>query len=825
LASAKKNSALSYFLIPMVGIVLGLILSGLATQFLLIDQIKATFTSILAGNQTEQFVTYFDQKQRQIQSQLQSISRSPDLIQLFEQPNNPGIAAEEKRLNSLIPRVIKTMLIPLGKAAVDRESIPPFSYASLDMVNRIEQGKKVFAEAINLDGRYILMMAQPISASGQVIATLFAYLELDAITGDLVMNQSDGQVLLRQQFGQSEPSILFQVGTEGGNETIVTRSLASPIWEIDYTPSESLFSSGHIQPMTFWLPSIILFILSMLAALFGMWRLIARIKSEASILTNQIHASFKGKHQTINKFTLPGLQEIDNMLENLQHAPAAAPAEDLNVTSRPMKTVLPPTELEDSDLEDIEEEESVFEESAAEVDDAEFASIFRAYDIRGVVNETLTPDTIFQIGQAIATELLQQGQSDVIIGADGRISSPAVSDSLIRALLDSGINVTNIGMVPSPVLYFALESLGVPSGVMITASHNPPEYNGFKIIVNGVTLGGDDIQRIYHHYTSGEVQQGQGTLNDVDVMADYADSVCDDIVIAQPLNIVLDCGNGAAGAIAPDLFSDLGCEVTPLYCDVDGNFPNHDPDPTNPANLSDLIMAVTSSGADLGIAFDGDGDRMVAITNEGNIIWPDRLLMLFTKDIVSRNPGADVVYDVKCSRHLVNLISSLGGRPIMCRSGHSFLKAKMQETGALLGGEMSGHICFKERWYGFDDGLYGAARLLEIVGAQTKPLEELFDSFPKCASTAEIKIPISDHEKFVFMDVLAQSGNFGDGTINDLDGLRVDYSDGWGLIRASNTTPSLTLRFEADEEAGLQRIKGIFKEQIMAANDSLPIEF
>ncbi len=827
MAKTNKNGALVYFLIPAGGIFFALVLSGLITQFLLLEEVTASFTSVLAGNQTEQFVTYFDQKQNQVQTQLESITRSPDLVQLFLQHDQEELQREARRLTSLIPSAITVRLVPLGKAVVDRESAPPFSYAGLDMVNRVEQGKKVFAEAVNFEDRWILMMAQGVSMNNQVIGTLFIYLEMSALTSDLVMSHQDGKIVLRQQFGQAEPAELFQIGSEKNEALQVTRSLASPIWEVEYTPSRNLFSSGMLQPATFWLPVIVLFVLSLLASLFSLWRFNAAVKNEATILGAQIRAAFKGSHHIEEKLALPGMRAIDSMLNKLQSMAGSAQAEPQE-SSPAMKTVMPPTDTAAEDLEDVDSatvEDEVFSGQSAEVDSSAIGSIFRAYDIRGIVNETLTADTIYRIGQSIASELLSQGDNSIIVGADGRISSPAVSDSLIRGLIDSGVDVTDIGMVPSPVLYFATESLDISSAVMITASHNPAEYNGFKIIINGVTLGGEGIQKIYQHYLSGEFHEGKGTLNKTSVVSNYVDSICDDIVIAQPLSIVMDCGNGIAGSIAPDLFSNLGCDVTPLYCEVDGEFPNHDPDPTNPANLEDLILAVTSSGADLGIAFDGDGDRMVVVTNVGNIIWPDRLLMLFTRDIVSRNPGADVIYDVKCTRHLTNLISSLGGRPIMCRSGHSFLKAKMKETGALLGGEMSGHICFNERWNGFDDGLYSAARLLEIVGAQTKPIEELFDAFPKCASTAEIKIPMADSEKFVFMENLAANGDFGNGVINDLDGLRVDYKDGWGLIRASNTTPNLTLRFEADQESGLQRIKQVFKEQIQAVNKSLPTDF
>ena len=359
---------------------------------------------------------------------------------------------------------------------------------------------------------------------------------------------------------------------------------------------------------------------------------------------------------------------------------------------------------------------------------------------------------------------------------------------------------------------------------MVTGGHNPPDYNGFKIVLDGRTLVDVDIQKLYQRIVDGKFSSGEGDLTEIDIRDDYIDAIADDVVVAQPLTVVIDCGNGIAGDIAPDLLGNLGCDVVPLYCDVDGTFPNHPPDPGVPENLEDLVLTVKSQKADIGIALDGDGDSLVAVTKHGEIIWPDRLLMLFAKDVVSRNPGSDVVYDVKCTRHLNSVISGFGGRPIISRSGHSFIKEKIAETDAVLGGEMSGHICFSERWFGFDDGLYSAARLLEIVGSQTEGLDELLAEFPSSLSTPEIHIKVDDEAKFKIMDQLNQVASFEDGTVTTIDGIRVDYSDGWGLVRASNTNPMLTLRFEADDEAAMERIKGIFREQIQAVDKDLNFE-
>ncbi|MCB1691304.1 MAG: phosphomannomutase/phosphoglucomutase [Pseudomonadales bacterium] len=461
-------------------------------------------------------------------------------------------------------------------------------------------------------------------------------------------------------------------------------------------------------------------------------------------------------------------------------------------------------------------------EPEPETDDLEAArEIFRAYDIRGVVGELLTPALAEKIGLAIGSEAQDQGEHTVIVGADGRLSSKELCLALVRGITGSGCDVIDLGMVPTPVLYFATQNSETRSGVMVTASHNPPEYNGFKIVIDGRTLVEEDIQGLYQRIADERFHSGEGRLREFDILSDYVDAIADDVVVAQPPKIVVDCGNGVAGLIAQEVFSNLGCDVVPLYCEVDGNFPNHLPDPLVPGNLDDLIALVKSEGADMGLALDGDGDRMVAVTSSGDVVWPDRLLMLFAKDVVSRNPGSDVVYDVKCTRHLNSVISSLGGRPIMCRSGHSYLKEKMKETDAVLGGEMSGHICFNERWFGFDDGLYAGARLIEIVGSQTEGLAELLSEFPESITTPEIIVPVSEKDKFRIIEELTADPDFAEGAVTTIDGLRIDYSDGWGLVRASNTSPALTLRFEADSEETLANIQHLFREKLQSIDSSI----
>jgi len=451
------------------------------------------------------------------------------------------------------------------------------------------------------------------------------------------------------------------------------------------------------------------------------------------------------------------------------------------------------------------------------------ADIFRAYDIRGIVERNLSAEVVYWVGRAFASQARSEGQTKTVVGRDGRLSSPALSQELIRGLVDSGMDVVDIGQVATPMLYFATHKLNTGTGIMITGSHNPPDYNGLKMMIGGVTLAEERITQLHQRLVNSEVDtdSSPGEQSGLVIDTDYMDRILDDVAIAQPLKIVVDCGNGVAGGIAPLILQELGCDVIPLYCEIDGTFPNHHPDPADPKNLQDLITVVKAEKADAGIAFDGDGDRIGVVTDQGKIIWPDKLMMLFARDIVGRNPGADVIYDVKCSRHLNNLISEYGGRPIMWKTGHSHIKAKLKETGALLAGEFSGHVAFGERWYGFDDAIYTAARLLEIIGGDTDSITETFEAFPDTQSTPEIQIATSETAKFEIIDKLVATADFGDGTVTSIDGVRVDYANGWGLVRASNTSPKLTLRFEADTVQALEEVQNRFRAELTKVNAKL----
>ncbi len=437
-------------------------------------------------------------------------------------------------------------------------------------------------------------------------------------------------------------------------------------------------------------------------------------------------------------------------------------------------------------------------------------NIFKSYDIRGIVGTELTAAGVRAIGQAIGSEALDRGRSTVAIARDGRLSGPLLLSALSQGLTDSGCDVINIGLVPTPLLYFATVAFGTASGVMLTGSHNPPAYNGLKILLDGETLAGPAISALYQRLVEGRLRHGRGQARMDDVRDRYLRRVTEDVHLARRLKIVIDCGNGATGEIAPQLFTQLGCDVTTLFGEIDGHFPHHHPDPSQPRNLEDLQRALADGKADLGLAFDGDGDRLAVVSADGSIIWPDRQMILFARDVLSRNPGGQILYDVKCSRALDAAIRAASGRPLMWKTGHSFIKARLREGDVLLAGEMSGHIFFKERWYGFDDGLYAGARLLELLARASETPTQIFRSLPNTVNTPEIQIPVEENPHAV-VDELVCAARFPDATVTTIDGLRVDFPDGFGLIRASNTTPILVLRFEGNDKAALARIQERFR--------------
>lgn len=471
----------------------------------------------------------------------------------------------------------------------------------------------------------------------------------------------------------------------------------------------------------------------------------------------------------------------------------------LEKVAAPRKKALPPVELQEN--------------------------IFRAYDIRGIVGETLDADVAHQIGQVVGSLTLEQDAAPVIVARDGRESGPDLVEGLMEGIASTGCDVVDIGAVPTGVLYFAAYELSNGTGVMVTGSHNPSNYNGFKVLIGGITQAGDQIADMYARIISGNLRVGKGKINSEDMLGHFREKIAGDIHLQKPLKVVADCGNGIGGVCAADVLRDIGAEVIPLFDEVDGSFPNHHPDPSDPKNLQDLIESVQVMGADLGVAFDGDADRLGVVTPSGEIIYSDRLMMLFAQDVLSRNPGSTIIYDVKCTGHLHHAIEQAGGHAMMYKTGHSLIKNKMKEVDSPLAGEMSGHFFFKERWYGFDCGIYSAARLLEILAADERSPEEVLKSLPNSVSTPELKVEMEEGENHVFVAAMQEKARFSEAKLTTIDGIRADFADGWGLVRASNTTPILVLRFDANSEESLQRIQDVFKQQMLAINDQLKLPF
>ena len=456
-------------------------------------------------------------------------------------------------------------------------------------------------------------------------------------------------------------------------------------------------------------------------------------------------------------------------------------------------------------------------------------SIFKAYDIRGIVGKTLTHDVARQIGLSFGTAAVELGEKAVVVGRDGRLSGPDLLSGLTEGLRAAGVDVVDIGMVATPMVYFGtnIELAGrqATSGIMVTGSHNPPDYNGFKMVLAGKAIYGEQIQALRQRIEAGSFASGSGAYEQADIRQQYLDRITSDVKLARPMKIALDAGNGVAGAFVGDLFRALGCEVTELFCDVDGNFPNHHPDPAHVENLQDLMQALRETDCELGLAFDGDGDRLGVVTKDGEVIFPDRQLMLFAEEILSRNPGAKVIYDVKCTGKLAPWIRQHGGEPLMWKTGHSLVKAKLKETGAPIAGEMSGHVFFKDRWYGFDDGLYTGARLLEILSRHADP-SAVLNALPNAHNTPELQLKCAEGEPFTLLDKIKANAQFeGAREVITIDGVRVEYADGFGLARPSNTTPVVVMRFEADNDAALQRIQAEFKRVILAEKPDAQLPF
>ena len=821
LSLRPRSTGVPGTLVPLLLMLAGLAAALALLWLLLFAPAAALYQKDLSHAYASQQQSAMNRALARLDADLTRVASNPQLQASLQQGNNTAL---NRLLHHQFAESLAVYTHLPGKAQALNNEQAPLSFAALDMIRRAERGMPVPVEAHRVGDHWRLYAVRPLRASAQapIGGTLLVVFDMQRVVGLLPQLPSDaGQVSLTQQFAGAPIQTLYQQGS-GHGEGVALRT-DNPAWTLTFRDGAAL-GAGAPNPLLL-LAAILLALAGALASLLFLQRSWNRALSADAETLEQLTRGHKaaGLQLAPLESVAQRIMQLASHSAPRQPSPAHTSASEPTSRETPAPVEqLPPLD----DVLDIDFLDDQPMELPTGIPDLP-AEIFRAYDIRGVVGQTLTPEYVYWLGRAIGSESIDAGEPHVAVARDGRMSGPELLGQLINGLCDSGCQVTDLGMVPTPVLYYATHSTEARSGVMLTGSHNPPDYNGLKIVIAGQTLSGERIAELHQRLKQDRLHGGAGSCTPLDILDSYCQRIVDDVLPARPLRVVIDCGNGVGGVIAEKLFNQLGCEVIPLYCEVDGHFPNHHPDPGKAENLQDLILIVKQQNADLGLAFDGDADRLGVVTPAGEIICADRLLMLFAEDIVTRNPGADIVFDVKCTRQLPQLISRLGGRPVMWKSGHSMIKAKMQETGALLGGEMSGHVFFEERWYGFDDGLYAACRLLELVSILSSSRDEinaLFARHPAGWSTPEINLTVGEQRKFELIDALQTSADWGDqARITSIDGIRVDYPDGWGLVRASNTTPVLVLRFEADDSAGLERIRQLFRRQLATVAPDLEL--
>ncbi len=777
-----------------------------------------------------------------MKARLQGAAQSPLALQAIANELGRDVALVEQAMLDYFPEVISLRLLPMGEmgtASFEGGNQGLRNHIEVDLVRRASSGDSTLPESYQFEGKWLTSIAQLAThprvddRNAVVIATIdnsvlaSTMQSLDTAGGNFSLQQ-------KQPAGSSSKSdaVIAQHGSAGdaGIDFAQTVAIPDSIWSIKFTPSDQLVAELRINETSL----IAVLAICVLAVLIG---LLIVLKRYPPALARQVEKVIgAADRKTPLELSVPELVTLAKQLRratlrNLRQASAPAPEIPVVEFTDSADTDLTNPMFQSKNIIDEEDETLDLDSSAAPNTEASVSEsgfpdhIFRAYDIRGVAQSELPDELVAKIGAAIGSVAGEADEQTVIVACDGRTSSPRIKAALIKSLMGCGRDVIDIGLVPTPLLYFATRHLNCHSGVMVTGSHNPAEYNGLKIVIKQQTIAAGGIQDIRERVIAGKFKKGTGRMIREDVVPAYIEEVISDIAIAVPLKVVIDAGNGATSRVAPELFEELGCEVVPLYCELDGRFPNRSPDTSNEDSLSALVAAVQAHEADFGVAFDGDGDRLAVVSPSGQIIRSDVLLMIYAEDVVSRNPGADVVFDVKCSRNLAQLITRHGGRPVLWKTGHAYMKEKMVETGALLGGEFSGHMFFGERWYGFDDGMYAAGRLAEILSTHGDSLDDTLASFPTSINTPELIVPVPENRKFALIEKFTKEADFANGKVNTLDGLRVDFQDGWGLLRASNTSAALTARFEADTQEALERIQEDFRSQVAAIATDLELNF
>ncbi len=795
-----------------------------------------------------------------LQATVSKMATAPEVIDAVEMGDPRQMTATATMLEQFMPSAMKIRILPTTITELDKSDIPHMGNADLIMVQETVSKKQLAVIQGGGENRHLAITAAIIK-DNVAVGVILASLKFDFLQSTInSVHLNNSLIELKQQNASLAKTKNLAKNTDLENQIKVPHTS----WSIHYKPENTTsVSSLSIIAAVILIPALMICV-----SFFIAYRNITNVlRQDLGTILKAIKDLFSGKtvgsypvHFTEMKTLISTMVQFKRVLD---HGGTDFPSqlideetssddffdepegvsfldidEDMlaagNSVPMPSNPVSMPNtaNVDFPDLSvvtstPVKDPELTTQPATAPLTKEKTASIYRAYDIRGIAEKTLTKDIVFNIGKAVATEAKEKQINTIVIGRDGRLSSKAFAESLAKGIISIGVNVLDIGLVPSPLVYFVAQHTEGKSAVVVTASHNPAEYNGLKIIIDGETLAGDRIQQIKQRIEQENYAVGTpGSIDKNDMFKnEYIGTIAEDTHLVRPMKVVVDCGNGAAGELAPTLLKTLGCEIFELFCDIDGTFPNHHPDPSNPDNLQNLIAGVQHYEADIGIAFDGDGDRIGVIDSNGKIIWPDRLLMLFAKDVLKNKPGSEIIYDVKSSHHLKDYIAKQGGRSLMWKTGHSFMKTKIKETGAALAGEMSGHIFFNDRWFGFDDALYSAARLIGILSDDKRDSAEVFTDIPESVSTPEIYIDLAEEESVALMKQLLAKANFKDAEIITLDGLRADFSDGWGLVRASNTMPALALRFEADTTEALSRIQSQFKDLITQIKPDIKVPF
>jgi phosphomannomutase/phosphoglucomutase len=752
------------------------------------------------------------------------LAEQPSLVKLFETADPQALAAEQQRLTRLIPNAAQVRLLLVGFNEPDKQLNPNMSYASLQMLRQAEQQEEVLPAEVHQFGtphQHVAIAVGVHADKGSpvlgVIHVAFPILDLQQLLD--AADDFAGRVELQQFAGEKPPFPVLASGPETGGEPDRVVTVAGSIWQVAYWAGAGN-SLSMLQMAGAVAPALLLFLISALVFFLLAQKMIKALKKDQHTILSLFEALKVGRPPKAVPAQLADLQPTLDVLEHQIKEIRSKQADRKKV-----RTLTAESESEGITVDEQQQAPAAPSMVGLSEPVAIDPSIYRAYDIRGVVGETLNEEAVVTLGQGIGSEVFEQGFQTVLVARDARTSSDSLQSALIQGLMASGRDVIDLGLVPTPLLNFAVQDLNIDCGVIVTGSHNPPQYNGLKMVIGGESPSTESIQGLRRRVDAQQVLQGEGSFDSREIIEDYIERIVSDIRLGQPLKVVVDCGNGAASVVAPELYRQLGCEVVELYCTVDGTFPNHHPDPGDPKNMAALQQAVVEHQAALGLAFDGDGDRLGVVDSTGKLIWPDRLLMYLAMDVLTREPGGDIIYDVKCSRHLANVILSNGGRPLMWKTGHSNLKSKLRETHALLAGEFSGHIMFSERWYGFDDGLYAGARLLEILSLDYRTSAEVFAELPDALSTPELVLRMEEGQAKEIMKAIEGLPDMPGARLVKIDGLRAEFEQGWGLVRASNTSPALLFRFEANDQEGMEQVQSIFRDMLSQVAPDLTAPF